>query len=104
MNGVFITVMTLVFIVESFWEYRLFVQLSAVLPAPGEINPNDDEQRHVQRVLVMDRRWNWLSWILIIGILVVPTDQAMPFTCFLVLLETIMLMRFDRVKRRYVDQ
>jgi hypothetical protein len=94
--------MTIVFIVESFWEYRLFVQLSSVLQDPS--NPTDDEQQHVQRVLVMDRRWNWLSWILIIAILIVPTDQAMPFTCFLVLLETIMLMRLDRVKRRYLDQ
>ncbi|WP_057739586.1 hypothetical protein [Limosilactobacillus secaliphilus] len=102
MNAVFITIMTLVFVVESFWEYRLFVQLSAVLQEIGA--KDDDEQRHVKSVLVMDRRWNWLSWILIIGILVVPTSQAMPFTCFLVLLETLMLMRLDRVKRRYVDQ
>lgn len=102
MNAVFITIMTIVFIVESFWEYRLFVQLSAVLQNIGS-GPDDDEQRHVQRVLVMDRRWNWLSWIIIIGILVAPAEQSMPITCFLVLLETLMLMRLDRVKRRYVN-
>lgn len=103
MNAVFITVMTLVFVVESFWEYRLFVQLSSTMQNIGS-SVNDDEQQHVQRVLVMDRRWNWLSWIIIIGILIAPSEQAMPITCFLVLLETLMLMRLDRVKRRYLDQ
>lgn len=99
MVNIFITVLAIIFMIESFWESRLFMQLTAIMRSASHIS--DEEQARVSRVMKMDRRWNILSWILIIAILFVPNGQSLPYLSVLCLLETIMVMRLDRVFQQY---
>lgn len=99
MANVFISVLAIIFLLESFWESRLFMQLSAIMRSTTHIS--DEEQVRVSRVMKMDRRWNLLSWILIIAIIFVPDGQSLPYLSVLCLLETVMVMRLDRVFQQY---
>lgn len=99
MDSMIITGMAIIFLVESFWESRLYMQLTAIMRNVSGVN--DEELQRVRGVMRMDRRWNILSWILIIGIIFVPNGQTMPFICVLCLLETVMVMRLDRVFQKY---
>lgn len=99
MDSMIITGMAIIFLVESFWESRLFMQLTAIMRTVSGVD--EEELRRVRSVMRMDRRWNILSWILIIGILFVPSGATMPFICILCLLETVMVMRLDRVYQQY---
>lgn len=99
MSTLFVTLITIVFIAESFWEFRLFSQLSSKI---GEIN-NQSEKMALAKALRLDRRWNWASWILILLIFIAPSAYYLPLVALLCLLETLMVMRMDRVKVKYLN-
>lgn len=97
MSTLFVTIITIIFIGESFWEFRLFSFLTNQI---NEIRQGQ-ERDQLAKVLKMDRRWNWLSWILIIVIFITPSASYLPLVSLLCLLETLMVMRLDRVKNKY---
>ena len=94
MSSIFVTLITIVFIGESFWEYRLF----AFLTNKSTDIINENERQQLTSSLKLDRRWKWLSWILILAIFIAPSAYYLPLVCLLCLLETFMVMRLDRVK------
>lgn len=97
MSTIFVTIITVIFIFESFWEYRLFSFLSQ---KANEIQ-NNNEHQQLMKALKLDRRWNWGSWILIFVIFITPSTLYLPLVSLLCLFETLMIMRLDRVKRRF---
>lgn len=99
MSTLFVTLITIVFIGESFWEFRLFTFLSSQLPTIR----NDGERQQLAKALRLDRRWNWGSWILIFIIFVTPSAAYLPLVSLLCLFETLMVMRMDRLKRKYFN-
>lgn len=99
MSSIFVTVITIIFIGESFWEFRLF----SFLTNKSTDIINSDERQQLANSLKLDRRWNWLSWILILAIFIAPSQYYLPLVCLLCLLETFMVMRLDRVKKRYFN-
>ena len=91
MSSIFVTLITIAFIGESFWNNK----------STDIINENERQQ--LTSSLKLDRRWNWLSWILILAIFIASSAYYLPLVCLLCLLETFMVMRLDRVKKRYFD-
>lgn len=101
MTTLFTTIMTIVFIVESFIEFRLFTFLSQ---NQGSINANSNELEQFKKAVRLDRQWNWLSWILIIIIFITPSSDYLPLICLLCLLETLMVMRLQRIRDKYFNK
>ena len=99
MSTTLVTIITMVFIGESFWEYRLFAFLSNRSTEVADAQ----ERAQLMKALKLDRRWNWLSWILIFVIFITPSASYLPLVSILCLLETLMIMRLDRVKQRYFN-
>ncbi|WP_251547310.1 hypothetical protein [Limosilactobacillus caecicola] len=99
MSSIFVTIITVIFIAESFWEFRLF----SFLTNQATKIQNTSEREKLARALKLDRRWNWASWILIFIIFITPSATYLPLVSLLCLLETLMVMRLDRVKRRYFN-
>ena len=99
MSSIFVTLITIIFIGESFWEFRLFSFLTNQLTTIV----NDSERQQLSSSLKLDRRWNWLSWILILAIFIAPSEFYLPLVCLLCLLETVMVMRLDHVKKKFFN-
>ncbi|HJA47373.1 MAG TPA: hypothetical protein H9792_06365 [Candidatus Limosilactobacillus excrementigallinarum] len=99
MSTIFVTLMTIIFIGESFWEFRLFTFLTSQLP----MIRSEHERQQLSKALKLDRRWNWGSWILIFIIFVTPSSVYLPLVSLLCLFETLMVMRMDQLKRKYFN-
>lgn len=95
MDGLSIIFIAIYFL-ESIWELRLYTRLGQVA-ASGTAR---GEEERIQKVLKLERRWNLVSWVIIIAAILVPDDGFFPLACLLVLLETIVIMQLDRVDRR----
>lgn len=99
MSTILVTIITIIFIAESFWEFRLF---SFITQKANEMT-NDSERQQLMKALKLDRRWNWGSWILIFVIFITPSASYLPLVSLLCLLETFMVMRLDWVKRQFFN-
>lgn len=94
------TLITIIFIFESFWEISLYSWLQR-----NQKNVRDPQtQQKMQRTLQIESKWNWGSWILIILLLVVPDSWVLPFGCLLVLFETLVIKRMDNLKTTIQNQ
>ena len=99
MSTIFVTLMTIIFIGESFWEFRLFTFLTSQLP----MIRSERERHQLSQSLKLDRRLKWGSCILIFIIFVTPSSVYLPLVSLLCLFETLMVMRMDRLKRKYFN-
>lgn len=90
-------VLVIAFMIESFFEIRLYPYLRRVLAenrAPRAL------KNRVRRVVRIDNHWNWASWLLIIFMLVAPGDWSFLAICVITLLETWVVMEMDGLKRQ----
>lgn len=91
----FILIMMIIFFAESIAEARLFTTLRIARPS------RDSQLEHRRtRVLAVESRWNWLSWIIIFVLLLTPAQFSYVTVAIIVLLETIVVMEMDHVWQR----
>lgn len=91
------TLMVIDFIVESFFEARLQLYLRGLLAndeAPAEL------EGRIRRIVRIDNRWSWGSWLLIIFMFVAPGNWSFLAVCIITLLETIVVMEMDHLKTK----
>lgn len=93
-NG-FIIILMVIFFIESIAEARLFTTLRVAKPSRDAYL----EHRRI-RVLRIESRWNWLSWIIIFILLLTPAQFSYITVAIIVLLETIVIMEMDHVWQR----
>lgn len=88
-------VFTVVFLLESFWEVRLFSQLQQLaLQNPAKLTPK------FTKIMRLERRWNWLSWILIILLFIAGTHFTVLLVSLITLIETIVVYQMDQLKAK----
>lgn len=87
--------MVVAFLIESFFEVRLQLYLRSLLE---EDRAPADLQKRIRRIVRIDNRWNWGSWLLIIFMLVVPNNWAFLAICIITLLETLVVMEMDHIR------
>ncbi|WP_093625863.1 hypothetical protein [Limosilactobacillus gorillae] len=97
MQNVLSQLMVVAFLVESFFEVRLQLYLRSLLE---EDRAPADLQKRIRRIVRIDNRWNWGSWLLIIFMLVVPNNWAFLAICIITLLETLVVMEMDHIRTR----
>ncbi|WP_076461060.1 hypothetical protein [Limosilactobacillus caccae] len=86
-------IFTIIFLLESFWEVRLFSQLQQLaINNPAKVTPK------FTRVMQHERRWNWLSWILIILLFVANTHFTVLLVSLITLIETVVIYQMDQLK------
>lgn len=88
--------MVVIFFIESFWEVRLYTRLTQQIGSVRDRN----EQDRIQKVLRLERRWNLFSWVIVLAVLFTPESVFLPLSCFLVLCETVIIMKLDREEQR----
>lgn len=99
MNQTITFVFTIIFLLESFWEVRLFSQLQALaIQSPTKIPPR------FGKVMRLERRWNWFSWILIILLFVVNSRLTILLVSLITLIETYVVWRMDNMKSRMSNE
>lgn len=91
---------TLLFIVISFIEFRLNAYLRR------HYNDIKDEELRQQyhKVMARENQWNLFSWILIIGLFILPDNYTMLLTCILCLFETLVTHQMDQLKAAIQNQ
>lgn len=88
-------VFTVIFLLESFWEVRLFSQLQQLaLQNPAKLTPK------FTKTIRLERRWNWLSWILIILLFIAGTHFTVLLVSLITLIETIVVYQMDQLKAK----
>lgn len=93
MDQLFTFVFTVIFLLESFWEVRLFSQLQLlVMQNPAKATPR------LARVMRMERRWNWISWVLIILLFIANTHFTVLLVSVITLIETIIVYQMNQLK------
>ncbi|MDO4854944.1 MAG: hypothetical protein Q3978_00055 [Limosilactobacillus gorillae] len=97
MQNVLSQLMVVAFLIESFFEVRLQLYLRSLLE---EDRAPADLQKRIRRIVRIDNRWNWGSWLLIIFMLVVPNNWAFLAICIITLLETLVVMEMDHIRTR----
>lgn len=89
---------TIIFLLESFWEVRLFSQLQALaVQNPANVPAN------FVRVIRLERRWNWVSWLLILILLLVSNNLTILLVSLITLIETYVVWRMDNLKSKMVQ-
>ena len=88
--------LTLIFLAESFYEVRLYLFLQFV----AQHHPQAASRRRLQRILRIERVWNWLSWLFILALIVLPAHYAIPLVSVITLIETVIVQRMDRIKQK----
>lgn len=84
MEQIFLTVLTIIFIVESFFEIRYFAQIRNVFVNSGRVTPT----KRVQRIIKIENMWSWISWIFLFLLFILPDVYTMPVICVITLIET----------------
>ena len=84
MEQIFLTVLTIIFIVESFFEIRYFTQIRNTFVSSGRATPT----KRVQRIIKIENMWSWVSWIFLFLLFILPDLYTMLVICVITLIET----------------
>ena len=99
MNQTITFVFTIIFLLESFWEVRLFSQLQALaIQNPTRIPPR------FAKVIRLERRWTWISWILIILLFLTSSNFTILWVSLITLIETYIVWRMDNMKSKMTSK
>ena len=99
-TDLYATLITIIFIVESFWEFRLY----AWLRGNQDLARDPQLKQRLASTMRVESKWNWGSWLLIILLLIAPDSWVLPFGCLLVLFETLVIKRMDNLKSTMQNQ
>ena len=99
-TDLYATLITIIFIVESFWEFRLY----AWLRGNQDLARDPQLKQRLFSTMRVESKWNWGSWLLIILLLIAPDNWVLPFGCLLVLFETLVIKRLDNLKSSMQNQ
>lgn len=88
--------LTLIFLAESFYEVRLYLFLQFV----AQHHPQAASRRRLQRILRAERVWNWVSWIFILALIILPNHYSILLVSVITLIETVIVHRMAQFKQK----
>ena len=71
-TDLYATLITIIFIVESFWEFRLY----AWLRGNQDLACDPQLKQRLASTMRVESKWNWGSWLLIILLLIAPDNWS----------------------------
>lgn len=96
MESLFLFGLTIIFLVESFYEVRLYMLLRVV----AQHFPQLVDQRRLHRVLRIEQVWNWLSWLFLLVLIILPNGFSMLLISIITMIETIIVHEMDQIKQQ----
>jgi hypothetical protein len=88
--------LTLIFLAESFYEVRLYLFLQFV----AQHHPQAASRRRLQRILRLERIWNWVSWVFILALIILPNHYSILLVSIITMTETIIVRQMAQLKRK----
>ena len=88
--------LTLIFLAESFYEVRLYLFLQFV----AKHHPQAASRRRLQRILRLERIWNWVSWVFILALIILPNHYSILLVSIITMTETIIVRQMAQLKRK----
>lgn len=88
--------LTLIFLAESFYEVRLYLFLQFV----AQHHPQAASRRRLQRILRLERIWNWISWVFILALIILPNHYSILLVSIITMTETLIVRQMAQLKRK----
>lgn len=88
--------LTLIFLAESFYEVRLYLFLQFV----AQHHPQAASRRRLQRILRLERIWNWVSWVFILALIILPNHYSILLVSIITMTETLIVRQMAQLKRK----
>lgn len=97
MEEFFLFALSTIFLIESFFESRLYFLMLA-LNRQASVNPA--LARRVQRVVRVEKQWYWLSWVFLLVLIVLPIHYMLLIVSLITLIETIVVHEMAAIEQQ----
>lgn len=94
MENLFLIALTVIFLIESFAEIRLFAEVRNIFIRSGRAQPT----KRVARILKIENLWSWISWIFLLLLFVLPDVYTFLLICIITLIETWVVYELQNAK------
>ncbi|MCH3922300.1 hypothetical protein [Limosilactobacillus sp.] len=94
MESIFLFGLTIAFLVESFYETRLYMLFQVIV----QRFPQFTQNKRLTRIMRVEQTWNWLSWVLLIALILLPNHYTILLISVITLIETIIVFEMDRIR------
>lgn len=94
MKNFLLVALTVIFLIESFAEIRLFGEVRTIFPKSGRAQPT----KRVARILKIESQWSWISWIFLLLLFVLPDVYTFLLICIITLIETCVVYELQNAK------
>lgn len=94
MENLFLIALTVIFLIESFAEIRLFGEVRNIFIRSGRAQPT----KRVARILKIENLWSWISWIFLLLLFVLPDVYTFLLICIITLIETWVVYELQNAK------
>lgn len=94
MENFFLVALTVIFLIESFVEIRLFADVRNIFVKSGRAQPT----KRVARILKIENQWSWVSWIFLLLLFVLPDVYTFLIICIITLIETWVVYELQNAK------
>lgn len=94
MENFFLVALTVIFLIESFVEIRLFADVRNIFIKSGRVQPT----KRVARIIKIENQWSWVSWIFLLLLFVLPDVYTFLIICIITLIETWVVYELQNAK------
>lgn len=94
MENFFLVALTVIFLIESFVEIRLFADVRNIFIKSGRAQPT----KRVARIIKIENQWSWVSWIFLLLLFVLPDVYTFLIICIITLIETWVVYELQNAK------
>lgn len=94
MENFFLVALTVIFLIESFVEIRLFADVRNIFVRSGRAQPT----KRVARIIKIENQWSWVSWIFLLLLFVLPDVYTFLIICIITLIETWVVYELQNAK------
>jgi hypothetical protein len=97
MEEFFLFVLSTIFLIESFFESRLYFLMLAL---NHQISSNSLLAKRIQRIVRVEKQWYWLSWVFLLVLIILPVRYMLLVISVITLIETIVVHEMAQVEQK----
>lgn len=94
MNSLLLLGLTITFLVESLYEMYQYLSLRFIT----KYAPHFDGHHNLPRTLQVEQAWNWLSWLLLLLLIILPLRYSILLISILTTIETVLVFRVSYLR------
>lgn len=94
MNSLLLLGLTITFLVESLYEMYQYLSLKFIAKYASQF----DGHHNLPRILQVEQAWNWLSWFLLLLLIILPQRYSILLISILTTIETVLVFRVSYLR------